>query len=94
MSPFLVEESRKSFNIGACTWIIDKTCPDEDIKFYLYTRLNPDDREMVHIDESWESSNLSMSNFNPQHSVKIIIHGYNSDMFLTPLIDMKKGAKY
>lgn len=91
-SPVLPEESKSSFSIGTCTWVIDRSCPDENIKFYLYTRSNPDDRQMVHIDETWENSNLSMSNFNPKHAVKIIIHGYNSDMFLTPLIDMKTGT--
>lgn len=49
------------------------------------------DRRLIHIGESWEKSNISSSSFNPAHPVKIIIHGYNSDMFLGPLIGMKDG---
>jgi pancreatic lipase-related protein 2 len=85
----IIEQSRSSINIGTCTWIIDRKCPDPDIKFWLYTRANPEERQLIHVDETWEKSNLSESTYNPQYAVKIIIHGYNSDMFLTPLIDMK-----
>lgn len=79
------------FLLGPCTLVIDKTCPDKKIKFFLFTRQNVNDRQLVHIDETWELSNISTSYFNPAHPVKIIIHGYNSDMFLQPLIDMKDG---
>lgn len=84
-------EGRSHINIGTCTYIIDRDCPDDDIKFYLFTRANPDDRQLLHIDNSWESSNLSSSHFDPTYPVKVVIHGYNSDMFLHPLIEMKTG---
>lgn len=58
---------------------------------FLFTRRNRNDRQAIHVDGSWEKSNLSTSFFNPAHPVKIIIHGYNSDMFLSSLIDMKDG---
>lgn len=64
-------------------------CPSSDIKFYLYTRKNPQDRQLIYADGI--NSNLSNSNFNPSDPTKIILHGYNSDMFLTPLIQMKGG---
>lgn len=86
-----VAEGRSHINIGTCTYIIDRDCPDDDIKFYLFTRANPDDRQLLHIDNSWESSNLSSSHFDPAYPVKVVIHGYNSDMFLHPLIEMKTG---
>lgn len=78
-------------SIGPCTWVVNHKCPDENIRFYLFTRDNVQDRQLVHVDESWELSNISASYFNPKHPTKIIIHGYNSDMFLQPLIDMKDG---
>uniref|UniRef100_A0A2C9GRW6 Uncharacterized protein n=1 Tax=Anopheles arabiensis TaxID=7173 RepID=A0A2C9GRW6_ANOAR len=87
--PVSVKKGRSSFTIGNCVWVVDRPCPDSDIRFYLFTRSNPDDRQYIHIDETWEQSNLSSSYFNPSHPVKVIIHGYNADMFLTPLINMK-----
>lgn len=84
-------QARFQVSIGPCTWIFDRKCPDEDIKFYLYTRKNRNDRQRIHIEDSWNRSNISSSYFNPNHPAKIIIHGYNSDMFLSPLIQMKDG---
>lgn len=79
-----------SVYIGPCTWVMDRKCPDKDVKFWLFTPSNPDERQRVHVDETWEKSNLSSTFYDPKFPVKIIIHGYNSDMQLTPLIDMKK----
>lgn len=84
-------QNRLQVNIGPCKWIFSEKCPNSDIKFYLYTRKNPQDRQLIHVDETWDKSNLSNSNFNPSEPSKIIVHGYNSDMFLTPLIQMKGG---
>lgn len=92
--PQVMEPPRGSISIGTCTWILDRKCPDQDVKIWLYTRANVEDREFIHVEDTWEKSNLSESNYNPQHAVKIIIHGYNSDMFLTPLIDMKDGKSF
>lgn len=80
-----------TINIGPCKWIINKKCPDDDVRFYLYTRKNPKDRQFVFIDETWEKSNLSTSFFDPAHPTKVIIHGYNADMFIHPLLQMKDG---
>uniref|UniRef100_A0A1A9VIC5 Lipase domain-containing protein n=1 Tax=Glossina austeni TaxID=7395 RepID=A0A1A9VIC5_GLOAU len=79
----------RDISIGPCIWTVDRKCPDRDILFYLYTRKNPKDRQFVHIDESLKKSNLTSSHFNKLHPTKIIIHGYNSDMFLHPLQLMK-----
>lgn len=49
------------------------------------------DRQNIHIDKTLEKSNLSDSAFNPHLPTKIIIHGYNSDMFLGSLINIKNG---
>lgn len=80
-------------SLGPCTWVLNKKCPDANIKFFLYTRKNVKDRQLVHVDETWESSNISASFFDANDPIKIIIHGYNSDMFLQPLIDMKDGNR-
>lgn len=84
-------EARTQIDIGPCSWIVERLCPDKDVKFFLYTRKNLNDRQLIHADETMEKSNISASNFNPTYPTKIVIHGYNSDMFLTPLIDMKEG---
>lgn len=92
--PTLIEvprEARTQIDIGPCAWIVDRPCPDADVKFFLFTRINAKDRQSIHADETLDKSNISSSYFNPMHPTKIIIHGYNSDMFLTPLIDMKDG---
>lgn len=81
-----------NINDFACEWIFDRACPDtEAIRFYLYTRKNINESQFIHIDDTFETSNLSQSNFNPQHQTKVIIHGFRSDMFLTPLYEMKDG---
>lgn len=82
-------QNRLTVSIGPCKWIFNEMCPNSDIKFYLYTRKNPQDRQLIYADGI--DSNLSNSNFNPSDPTKIILHGYNSDMFLTPLIQMKGG---
>lgn len=83
------DNDHDSVSVGPCTWVMSRKCPDDDVKFFLFTRSNPSDRQLVHIDETLDKSNLTDSNFDPFDPVKIIIHGYNADMFLTPLIDMK-----
>ncbi|XP_063697710.1 phospholipase A1 [Culicoides brevitarsis] len=88
--PAKADRARGSVDIGPCVWVLDRECPDPDVKFYLFTRENPEDRQYVHVDKTLEESNLTNSYFDPFNPVKIIIHGYNADMFLTPLIDMKK----
>lgn len=84
-------QSRLEVNIGPCKWIFSGKCPNQDIKFYLFTRKNAQDRQLIWIDETTDKSNLSNSYFNSNHPTKVIVHGYNSDMFLTPLIQMKEG---
>lgn len=86
-------EMRSIDNTTGCHWIHDRKCPDPEVRFYLYTRQNSDERQLINIDDTWESSNLSSSFFNPQKPSKIIIHGFRADMFLTPLFKMKTGEK-
>ncbi|XP_032294376.1 phospholipase A1 member A isoform X2 [Drosophila virilis] len=81
--------SNRDITVGPCKWAIGRSCPDPDVKYYIYTRYNVMDRQSLHIGETSEQSNLTDSYFNPQHPTKILIHGYNSDMFLNPLQEMR-----
>lgn len=95
--PVIAEESFATGSIDNvsewCHWINDRKCPDSDVRFYLYTRSNINESQLIYIDDSWDASNLSSSFFNPQHPSKIIIHGFRADMFLTPLFEMKTGER-
>lgn len=75
-----------------CRWITNRTCPDPEVNSSC-TPSNRDEPQLVYIDDSPQSSNLSTSFFNPQKPSKIIIHGFRSDMLLTPLIEMKTGKR-
>ena len=74
-----------------CRWNNSQICPDPEIRFYLFTRSNIDEQQLIHVDDTLDASNLSSSFFNPQRPSKIIIHGFNADMYLTPLFQMKTG---
>ena len=41
--------------------------------------------------QSVDVHKLRSSNFNSSHPTKLIIHGYNSDMDLDVLVDIRKG---
>ncbi|CAO1409451.1 unnamed protein product [Diamesa hyperborea] len=83
------EDPVDNITIGSCSWLLDRKCPDDEVKFWLFTRSNVNDKQLIHVDDTVEHSNLSSSYFNPRHSSKIIIHGYRSDFYLTPLYEMK-----
>lgn len=62
--------------IGPCAWVLTpESCPDDDVKLFLYTRQNPDERQSINAGADWESSNITSSFYNPMYPVKIIIHG-------------------
>lgn len=75
--------------LGNCKVVINDICPDPDIKFFLYTKSNPKVPEGVRIGSDPHVSNLTSTSFNPKNPVKIIIHGYNSDMYLNVLVEIK-----
>lgn len=85
------EDPVDNITIGSCSWLLDRKCPDDEVKFWLFTRSNVNDKQLIHVDNTVENSNLSSSFFDPRHSTKIIIHGYRSDIYLTPLHEMKHG---
>lgn len=92
-SPVKIEESFDTVDniTELCHWINNKTCPDPEVRFYLYTRSNIDVQQLIHVDDSLDKSNLSSSSFDPGRPSKIIIHGFRAGMYLTPLFRMKTG---
>lgn len=85
------EDPVDNITIRSYSWLLDRKCPDDEVKFWLFTRTNVNDKQLIHVDDTLEHSNLSSSFFNPRHPSKIIIHGYRSDFYLTPLHEMKHG---
>lgn len=45
-----------------------------DTALLLFTRLNPTVGQRV----TWTAGSISASNFNPNHPVRVLIHGWNS----------------
>nr|CAD7585814.1 unnamed protein product [Timema genevievae] len=76
-------------NIGSCHWVFKKTCPDINVRFYLYTGTHPDTPEELTLGEE---GNWTESSFNPAHPTKIIIHGFASDMNLVHLVKIRTGT--
>ncbi|XP_031841941.2 uncharacterized protein LOC116431104 [Nomia melanderi] len=77
----------KDYFIGPCLVNTNQTCPDNEVTFFLYTQRNPHSGQQILVDEY--SSNLPSTNFNPSKPTKILIHGYDSDMQLSYLVDVR-----
>ncbi|XP_014473566.1 PREDICTED: uncharacterized protein LOC106743854 [Dinoponera quadriceps] len=77
----------KDYFVGPCLVNTNQTCPDEEVTFYLYTKHNPDVGQRVLVNGS--GSNLADTNFVAKSPTKIIVHGYNSDMQLGYLVDIR-----
>ena len=78
----------KDIFIGPCLVKNNTTCPDPEVTFFLYTKQNPESAQQIFVNET--GSNLSETNFLPKSSTKIIVHGYNSDMQLDSLVDIRE----
>ncbi|XP_054263225.1 pancreatic triacylglycerol lipase-like [Macrosteles quadrilineatus] len=75
--------------IGPCLVVEEpEPCPDPDIQVFLFTRRNPEVGQPIDFLEG--SDNLTHSHFNPRHSNKLILHGFNSDMNEEVLQNIKK----
>uniref|UniRef100_A0A1B6KRY5 Lipase domain-containing protein n=1 Tax=Graphocephala atropunctata TaxID=36148 RepID=A0A1B6KRY5_9HEMI len=80
----------KVVQVGPCALVVDEPgdCPDPDyIKVYLFTRKNREEGQYVQLTAS--SDNMTTSHFDPRRPNKLIIHGYNSDMLMYALQDIK-----
>ncbi|XP_012251299.2 lipase member H [Athalia rosae] len=78
----------RDFFIGPCLVKTNNTCPDDEVTFFLYTRKNMNDSQQINISK-FGSSNIRQTDFNANNPTKIIIHGYNSDMFLDTLVSIR-----
>ncbi|KAI5751328.1 hypothetical protein M8J77_006449 [Diaphorina citri] len=73
--------------IGTCILIYSEACPRSEIQFYLFTRNNPNTSELVYFSDVYD--NVTASSFNRSLPNKIIVHGYNADMNLDILQNIK-----
>ncbi|RZF36747.1 hypothetical protein LSTR_LSTR005060 [Laodelphax striatellus] len=88
ISYYLAQSWGMIIHFGPCVIVFgDHTCPDSRISYYLFTRKNPINPQRVVIFERWD--NISLSNYNVSNPTKILIHGYNGNMFLEPLLEIK-----
>ncbi|XP_071861947.1 lipase member H [Bombus fervidus] len=92
MQPLVVSNSldegvAKDYFIGPCLVNTNQTCPDKEVTFFLYTQRNPDVGQQIMVDE--KRSNLKRIHFEPSNPTKILIHGYDSDMALSYLVDVR-----
>lgn len=77
----------KDYFIGPCLVNTNQTCPDKEVTFFLYTQKNPDMAQQILVDDT--SSNLRDTSFVPSNPTKILVHGYDSDMMLSYLVDVR-----
>lgn len=80
--------SGRDFFIGPCLVNTNRTCPDEEVRFYLYTRNNIKNGQEVILTFNGDS-NLPETYFDIVNPTKIIVHGYNSDMQLDTLVSIR-----
>lgn len=80
-------EQGKDYFIGPCLVNTNQTCPDKEVTFFLFTKRNPKTWQQVLVDGS--GSNLGRTNFNASNPTKIVVHGYDSDMELSYLVDVR-----
>jgi len=77
----------KDFFVGPCLVNTNQTCPDEEVNFFLYTKRNPEEAQQLLVNDT--DSNLADTNFVAAMPTKIIVHGYNSDMQLSYLVNIR-----
>ncbi|XP_044733591.1 phospholipase A1-like [Chrysoperla carnea] len=83
------QSRQETVSLGRCILILSQSCPDSDVNFYLYNRKYSEVPEPIHVGETLSDTNITKSSFNRNLPTKIIIHGYNSDMFLSVLVEIK-----
>lgn len=81
-------ELNKDYFLGPCLVNTNQTCPDEEVTFFLYTIHNKIEGQQILVNSS--NSNLADTNFVASRPTKILVHGYNSDMQLEYLVDIRK----
>ncbi|XP_030755422.1 pancreatic triacylglycerol lipase-like isoform X3 [Sitophilus oryzae] len=79
-----------TLSFGPCRVVLNPQCPDPDITFFMYSTRNPENPEQVYMATHVRGTNLHKTVFDPSKPTKIIIHGYNSNMFLNGLIELRR----
>ncbi|CAG9760473.1 unnamed protein product [Ceutorhynchus assimilis] len=81
---------QQTISIGPCRIVLNPQCPDPDVTFFMYSADHPENPEPIYIATHVRGTNLEKTSFDPQKSSKVIIHGYNSNMFLSALTELRK----
>ncbi|KAF7271111.1 hypothetical protein GWI33_015973 [Rhynchophorus ferrugineus] len=77
-------------SFGPCRVVFNPQCPDPDVTFFMYSTANPENPEQIFMAPHVRETNLDKTAFDPSKPSKIIIHGYNSNMFLNGLTELRK----
>jgi len=77
----------RDFFMGPCLVNTNRVCPDEEVTFFLYTKHNPEEGQQLLVNDT--GSNLANTNFVAALPTKIIVHGFNSDMQLSYLVEIR-----
>lgn len=88
ISNTLDQGTAKDYFIGPCLVNTNQTCPDKEVTFFLYTQRNPETGQEILVDDT--GSNVKDTNFDPTKPIKIVVHGYDSDMQLSYLVDVRR----
>ncbi|XP_073989006.1 pancreatic lipase-related protein 2-like [Rhodnius prolixus] len=75
-------------HFGSCPLVIGERCDSNLVRLYLYNRINRNKPTFVVFNDDG-TDNLTASTYNPRLKSKVIIHGYNSDMNLNLLQNLK-----
>ncbi|XP_070509269.1 lipase member H [Chironomus tepperi] len=80
-------DNQNVYNTTSC---IEKPyrCPHPKIKFFLYTRHTQELGEEINV---LDHESLWNSHWNPEHPVKVIIHGFGGGRNLTPSPDLRNA---
>ncbi|XP_050310460.1 lipase member H-like [Anthonomus grandis grandis] len=81
---------RRTINIGPCRIVLYSECPDPEVTFFMYSTAHPESPEQVYTSTNLRGTNLQKTSFDPRKPTKVIIHGYNSNMFLSALTELRQ----
>ncbi|KAH1017512.1 phospholipase A1 member A [Dendroctonus ponderosae] len=80
---------QQTLTVGSCKFVINPQCPDPDVTFFMYSTSHPESPEQIFASTHVRGTNLHKTAFNSSKPSKVIIHGYNSNMFLSALTELR-----
>ncbi|CAG9864880.1 unnamed protein product [Phyllotreta striolata] len=80
---------RGVLSLGNCRIVYNPVCPDPDVTFFLFTKHQPKYPVPIRVGTNWKETNFNQTRFDPRKPTKIIIHGYNSDMNISALVEVR-----